>query len=258
MTAVRSAGWTESVSVLDRITAVFEAVGATDDGLRITELARRANLPKSTVSRIAADLVEQRLLDREGDRLHLGVRLFELGQTVKQPRRLRALAHPVMTELRNVTGLAVHLALLGDRDVVLVSVVRGRAATAPLAMVGSRMPAHATALGKALLAFPSSDQSVRHVLDGGLPRLTPHTICDPAELARELREVRHSGVALEREESLIGRAGVAGAILSLGTVAVAAISVTGTPDDVAHDRVAPAVRSAAGTLGHRLDLHRDV
>ena len=92
----------------------------------ITELARRANLPKSTVSRIAANLVDQRLLDRDGDRLYLGVRLFEFGQTVERPRRLRALAHPVMAELRNVTGLSVRLALLEDRDVVLISVVGGR------------------------------------------------------------------------------------------------------------------------------------
>jgi len=257
MTAVRTAGWTESIGVLDRITAVFEAIGATERGLGITELARRANLPKSTVSRLAAILVEQRLLDRDGDRLYLGVRLFEFGQTVERPRRLRALAHPVMAELRNVTGLSVNLALLEDRHVVLIAVVGGRTGMPPLAM-GSRFPAHATALGKALLAFPAEDRSVRHVLDGGLLRRTPHTICDPAEFVRELREVRRSGVAFEREECLIGRACVAGAILSLGAVAVAAISVTGTPADVAQDRVAPAVRSAAKTLGHRLDLHRDL
>ena len=86
---MRTADWTDSVSVLDRVTAVFEAFGEHDEGLGVSELARRANLPKSTVSRIAADLVGQRFLDRDGDKLYLGVRLFELGQTVEQPRRLR-------------------------------------------------------------------------------------------------------------------------------------------------------------------------
>lgn len=257
MTAVRTADWTESIGVLDRMTAVFEAVAATEGGLGITELARRANLPKSTVSRIAAILVEQRLLDRDGDRLYLGVRLFEFGQTVERPRRVRSLAHPVMAELRNVTGLPVHLALLDDRHVVLISALGGRSGLPALAAVGSRFPAHATALGKALLAFPASDHSVRHVVQGGLPRRTPHTIGDPAEFVRQLREVRHTGIAFEHEECLVGRAAVAGAILSLGAVAVAAISVAGTPAEVAHDRVAPAVRSAARTLSHRFDLHRD-
>ena len=77
---MRTADWTDSVSVLDRVTAVFDAFGEQDDGLGVSELARRANLPKSTVSRIAADLVAQRFLDRDGDKLYLGVRLFELAR----------------------------------------------------------------------------------------------------------------------------------------------------------------------------------
>ena len=71
---MRTADWTDSVSVLDRVTAVFEAFGEHDEGLGVSELARRANLPKSTVSRIVADLVGQRFLERDGDKLYLGVR----------------------------------------------------------------------------------------------------------------------------------------------------------------------------------------
>ena len=122
---MRTADWTESVSVLDRVTAVFEAFGEHDEGLGVSELARRANLPKSTVSRIAADLVGQQFLDRDGDKLYLGVRLFELGQTVEQPRRLRQLALPVMTDLRNATGQTIHLAVLEGIDVVFIAIVRG-------------------------------------------------------------------------------------------------------------------------------------
>ena len=66
---MRTANWTDSVSVLDRVTAVFDAFGDDDHGLGVSELARRANLPKSTVSRIAADLVAQRFLDRDGELL---------------------------------------------------------------------------------------------------------------------------------------------------------------------------------------------
>ena len=65
---MRTADWTDSVSVLDRLTAVLDAFGD-DDGLGVSEIARRANLPKSTVSRIVTDLVRQRYLDREGFRL---------------------------------------------------------------------------------------------------------------------------------------------------------------------------------------------
>src|SRR6478735_7651554 len=120
---MRTARWNESVSVLDRVTAVFDAFGEQDEGLGVSELARRANLPKSTVSRIAADLVAQRFLDRDGDLLYLGVRLFELGQTVELPRRLRQRALPVMKELRDTTGQTVHLAVLEGIDVVFIAIV---------------------------------------------------------------------------------------------------------------------------------------
>src|SRR6478735_4221980 len=130
---MRTARWNESVSVLDRVTAVFDAFGEQDEGLGVSELARRAHLPKSTVSRIAADLVAQRFLDREGDTLYLGVRLFELGQTVEQPRRLRQLALPIMTDLRDVSGQTVHLAVLDGVDVVFITIVRAGPVPKPLA-----------------------------------------------------------------------------------------------------------------------------
>jgi DNA-binding IclR family transcriptional regulator len=252
---MRTANWTDSVSVLDRVTAVFDAFGEQDEGLGVSELARRANLPKSTVSRIAADLVAQRFLDRDGDRLYLGVRLFELGQTVEQPRWLRRFALPVMTELRDVTGQTVHLAVLDGPDVVFIAIVRGLPTSKPLARIGSRLPAHATALGKALLAF-SPPAAVTAITSRPLERRTPHTITDPATLLREFVDIRRLGVATEREECAVDRACAASPILIPGAAPIAAISVAGPAESVAPDRVAPAVRAAAMTLGRRLAADR--
>ena len=252
---MRTSDWTESVSVLDRVTAVFEAFGEHDEGLGVSELARRANLPKSTVSRIAADLVEQRFLDRDGDTLYLGVRLFELGQTVEQPRRLRQLALPVMTDLRDVTGQTVHLAVLEGRDVVFITILRAGPIPRALARIGGRLPAHATALGKAILAF-SPDEVVRFISDGGLERRTPQTISEPAALLRELAEIRRSGTATEREECAIGRTCTASAILDHSGAPIAAISVTGQVDALVPERVAPAVRAAAMAISRRVSVDR--
>jgi IclR family acetate operon transcriptional repressor len=225
---MRTAGWTDSVTVLDRVTAVFDAFGEHDEGLGVSELARRANLPKSTVSRIAGDLVAQRLLDREGDKLYLGVRLFELAQTVDKPRRLRRLALPVMAELRDVTRHTVTLAVLDGADVVIDGIVRAEGGCTPPARV-------------------------ERIVQGGLPQRTPRTISDPSVLARELADVRRLGVATDAEECALGIVCAAGAILGHGGSPVAAISVTATASDAAPDRLAPAVRAAAMTLGRRLD-----
>lgn len=246
---MRTANWTDAVSVLDRVSAVFDAFGEEDDGLGISELARRANLPKSTVSRIAADLVAQRFLDRDGELLSLGVRLFELGQTVPQPRRLRQLALPVMRELREVTGQTVQLAVLDGSDVVLVAVLRGPSVDPCPARIGRRDPAHATALGKSILAF-SPPETVRLVC-GRLEPRTPHTIVDPPALARELADVRRSGVAGEQGECTVDTAAAASPILVPGDAPTAAICVTGPAAGLHPDRVAPAVRAAAVSLSRR-------
>ncbi|MFC8683509.1 IclR family transcriptional regulator [Microbacterium ureisolvens] len=249
---MRTAGWTDSVTVLDRLTAVFDAFGEDDEGLGVSELARRANLPKSTVSRIAGDLVAQRLLDREGDKLYLGVRLFELAQTVEKPRRLRHLALPVMTELRDVTGHTVSLGVLDGSDVVILGVVRAAGGCAPPAGIGGRLPAHATALGKALLAF-SAREVVERIVQDGLPQRTPRTIADAAVLARELSDVRRLGVATDAEECARDRVCAAAAILGHGGAPVAALSMTAVASAATPERLAPAVRAAAMTVSRRLD-----
>jgi IclR family transcriptional regulator, acetate operon repressor len=253
---MRTADWTDSVSVLDRVTAVFDAFGEQDEGLGVSELARRANLPKSTVSRIAADLVAQRFLDRDGDKLYLGVRLFELAQSVEQPRRLRHFALPVMAELRDATGQTVNLAVLEGADVVFVAIVRREPTSKPLSRIGGRLPAHATALGKAILAF-SPQEVIERILQGGLEMRTPHTITGPTALQRELADVRRLGVATEKEECANDRACAASPILGHGGAPIAAISVTGSVSDVVPERMAPAVRSAAMTLSRRLDAGTD-
>lgn len=248
---MRTADWTDAVSVLDRVTAVFEAFGEQDEGLGISELARRANLPKSTVSRIAADLVGQQFLDRDGDKLYLGVRLFELGQTVGQPRRLRHAAIPVMTELRDLTGLTVNLAVLEGSDVVIIAIVRSEPGAKSPARVGGRLPAHATALGKALLAF-SPHATVADLAERGFERRTPQTICDATDLLSELGDIRRNGYSVERDECATGRSCVGSVILGHGSAPLAALSVTGSSPEFVAERVAPAVRAAGVTLSRRL------
>ena len=248
---MRNAAWTTSVSVLDRVTALFDAFGEHDEGLGVSELARRANLPKSTVSRIAADLVDQRFLDREGNKLYLGIRLFELGQTVAEPRRLRETALPLMNELSLATGRSVHLAVLEQADVILVAVVRGGRGVKPLGHVGERRPAHATALGKAMLAFSAQDV-IAGVMHGGTDPLTPHTRIEPSELQRELADIPKTRIATELEEWAVGIVCVASPILGHGSVQVAAISVAGSVEEMDVHGLASTVRSAALNLSHRI------
>src|ERR671911_459289 len=118
-------GVDDSFGVLDRMTAIFEAFDQDDRGLRISELAMRAELPKSTVSRLVSTLVRQHYLERDGSVIRLGLRLFELGQLAQEPRELRAAALPVLADLRRATGRSAYLAIRDAHEMVCIAIMRG-------------------------------------------------------------------------------------------------------------------------------------
>ncbi|WP_411698259.1 IclR family transcriptional regulator [Conyzicola sp.] len=129
----------DPVGVLDRITVIFEILGDDDRGMGISELAQRAGLPKSTVSRLVSGLVRRHYLEREGTTIRLGLRLFELGQLAETPQKLRRAALPIMSALRNETGATIELAVRDDCDMVLIAIMRGRAPYAAR-RIGERTP----------------------------------------------------------------------------------------------------------------------
>ena len=241
----------DAVGVLDRMTCILEAFDGDDRGMGISELALRAGLPKSTVSRLVATLVRQRYLERDGKLIHLGLRLFELGQLAEQPRELRIAALPVMADLRNQTGENVHLGIRDGREVVCIAVMRGRSAGPSTVRTGGRLPLHATALGKAVLAH-DSPSGIDDVLSAGLAPWTAQTIGDPAALRRQLAGIRRGGLAVEAGEFAAGVSCTAIAVFAPGGRLAGAVSVSGYQQDLDADRVAEALRAAALTLARRL------
>lgn len=241
----------DALGVLDRMTSILEAFDDDDGGLGISELALRADLPKSTVSRLVATLVRQRYLERDGKRIHLGIRLFELGQLAEQPRELRIAALPVMAGLRNTTGQNVHLGIRDGGEMVCIAVMRGRATAPPTARIGGRLPLHATALGKAILAY-SAPSDIDAVIASGLAAWTPQTITDPERLKRQLSDIRRGALAVELREYVGDVTCAASPVFSPSGKLVAAISISAPADGSGADHSGPAVRAAALALTRRL------
>ena len=186
---------------------MLEAFDERRPGVGISELALRAGLPKSTVSRIVAGLVRQRYLERDGTLIHLGLRLFELGQLAEMPQELRFAALPVMADLRNATGETVHLAIRDGREVVYISIMRGRGSPAPTSRIGGRAPVHATALGKAAARPRARDRDRRTSSVGELGGVHAAHDHRPGVLRRQLDEIRGAGLAAEAGELATGIAG---------------------------------------------------
>jgi DNA-binding IclR family transcriptional regulator len=241
-------------TVLGKVVAVLFAFRAEDQGVTLAELGRRTGLPKATLHRVASDLVEARLLDREDGRYRLSGQVFQLGMRASVERGLLEVATPFMEDLYERTHETVHLGTLDGDGVVYVAKIGGHRQAAAPSRIGGRMPLHCTAIGKALLAFAPPDRAVR-VLSGTLDRRTPHTVTAPGLLRRQLERVRETGIAYEHEESAVGIVCVAAPVLDSDDRPVAALSVTGPAIRFRPESAAPAVRAAAAgvaaVLGRR-------
>lgn len=220
------------VAVVDRIAAIVNCVAEHPEPVSISEVARETGLPKSTVFRIVKSVVPHGLLEFQDERLVLGLRFFELGELASRPRTLRRLTFAHMENLRRITGHTVHLAVLDGPHVVYIEILRSRS-TPPLpSRVGGRVPAHATAVGKALLAF-SPPEVTEAIIERGLLRVTPDTITDPDALRAALWRIRAAGVAVEREESSPGSTCVGAPVLvGDGDQPIAGISISGTVESL--------------------------
>lgn len=217
-------------------------------------MSRRSGLPKSTTARLAAELTEHGFLERgESTTLRLGTKLFELGELASRQRKLREVALPYMADLRQVSRQTVHLGVLSGTDVVYIEIVRSKDAPRMPSQVGGRLPAHAAAIGKAMLAF-SSDEVVQAVIDTGLVAVGPRTITAAGLLHRELRRIRDSGIAYENEESGHGVGCAASPILAADDSPVAALSISGWNGKLDLRRIGPAVKTAALALSRELQV----
>jgi IclR family acetate operon transcriptional repressor len=244
-------------SVLGKAFRVLDAFAPAGGELSLADLARRAGLPKSTVHRVAGQLIQWGALERTPAGFRPGLRLFEWGSLVRHQRELREAAVPFMEDLYESTHETVHLGFLDDVEVVYVDKISGHRKVSVPTSIGGRMPTYCTGLGKAILAF-SPPAVLERVIERGLRPRTPYTIVVPDLLREEVRRVRRAGVAFDREESTLGVACAAAPVLDRGGVAVAALSITGPTIRLDPDALGPAVRTAALGLSRALRAAPDV
>lgn len=238
--------------MIARVSDVLRAFTADEPVLGVSELARRAGLAKSVTSRIVADLVAEDFLERADGGVRVGIRMFELGELAQGSKELRQLALPAMADLRAASGQTVQLSVLKGTDQVYVEILRPRGTQFHIrSRVGGRVPAYATAGGKAVLAH-STAAVINHALSIDLVKLGPGTITDPAEIRKQLQVVRQLGYSHEVEESNAGVTCVACPILRADGTPIAAISITGPAGEVDVSNFAAAVRITALGLNRRI------
>ena len=243
------------VSMIERMTLILDAFDASTPSLTLLELVERTGLPRSTVHRILDQMIRLRWLAHSAGGYRLGMRTLELGGLTADHNEIRDAVSPLLHELSQRTGMVGHLAVLDGREVVYLDKAGGRFGAALPTRLGGRMPAHATALGKAMLSAlePSIAEAA---LRTRLPRLTPHTLSEPDALHRELAQIRlRQGVAIDREEAMAGIGCVAAPLRGRGAPP-AALSLSGRAEGMSYDRLARVVLEVVHEAGRALLPHR--
>ncbi|GAB2586005.1 IclR family transcriptional regulator [Paractinoplanes abujensis] len=235
------------MSVVGKVSLILDAFTAEDRGIGFAELQRRTGLAKATLHRLSGEMVDARLLDRVDGKYHLSGHLFALGMRASVERSLIEVATPFLEDLYERTHETVHLGRREGTEVVYVAKIGGhRQARAP-SRLGGRLPLHATAIGKALLAF-APDPVRAEVLARPLERLAPRTVTSAALLRRQLDEAAETGLTYEAEESAVGIVCVGAPVLDADDVAVAAISVAGPSTRFQPQKHGAAVKAAAAEI----------
>lgn len=183
-------------------------------------------------------------------------RLF--GRGGPNHHELRSLAMNWADSLAVETGLEVTLGELTRVDVHVVHHVFRPDGSRQRLAVGRRLPLHASALGKALLAFATG--GVRCLKGADLAAYTHSTIRTPQSLADTLSEVRRHGLATEDGELAVDRGAIAAPVHGTDGLAVAAVAISGGRDELfdghgqAHAELADATRRTAKALTR--EVHR--
>ncbi len=190
----------------------------------LTEIARLAGLPISTAHRLTCELASWRLLERTEDGLYrAGLPLRMIGTGDGCPASIQERAPCVLEDLSRATRSRARLGVLHELDVAYIEKQPGHRPVSSFTQAAT-LPAHPTALGRALLAF-STPAKVEMTIRRGLRPYTAHTVTSPDRFRRALAVTRLSRVAVTRWEFEAGTCGVAMPVFGCGGEVVAALEL---------------------------------
>lgn len=219
---------------------ILEAIQGSPSGLTLKPICDITGIHKSTAHRFLKHLEREGYLIRTqaAGAYMIGPRFSQMSARANPWTTLQAVARPILWELWKSTGETVNLAALDQGTVLYIDVFESPHEFRFSSRVGARRAVHATALGKALMAFIGEEQ--REQLLSGLKfePMTPNSIINLVQLREELGLVMSQGYAIDDEEAVVGARCLAAPVLDAERNAVAAISVSGPVTRIGMDGVA--------------------
>jgi DNA-binding IclR family transcriptional regulator len=216
------------IQSVDRAARILKALATGPGRLGVSELSARLGLAKGTVHGLLRTLHDHGLVEQhaDSDKYQLGPALLQLSSRYLDVNELRSRSLAWSELLAQHASEAVRVGAPHGTAILVVHHVFRPDTTLQILEVGAQLPLHATALGKAVLAYlPPAAQE--EALGGELAKLTGQTLMTAEALGTDLEEVRSRGYALEREEAVVGEAGIAAAIFDRHGDTVGAIGIAG-------------------------------
>lgn len=221
-----------SIQVIERMTALLDALAQYPDPVSLKELARVTGLHPSTAHRILNDMVMTRFVDRsEPGAYRLGMRLLELGNIVKSRLNVREAALDFMRALHRKTHQTINLSVRQSDEIVYIDrSFSERSGMQVVRAIGGRAPLHLTSTGKLFLSVDDAKTVRAYATRTGLAGHNKNSITDLARLERELSMVRARGYARDNEELELGVRCMAAGIRDDSGKLIAGLSISAPAD----------------------------
>lgn len=220
---------------LDRVVAILDLLGASDNSLSLAEICQRMELRKSTAHRALMALERTGLIERApANRYRLGLKLYDMGSRAIEQVDLRVGARPHLRKLALRVGETVHLGVLHKTRVVYLDKVEPINRRVCLSSrTGTSNPVYCTSMGKAMLAFLPFEEAERVIAAVKFQTFTTKTIDSCEELRGSLERIRRRGYAIDDEELEVGTRCVGAPIVDEAGRAIAAVSISGATSRLA-------------------------
>lgn len=253
----------EGDQVLGRVQSLVRAFAVLDElamtqGLSLSELTRRVKLPRSTVHRLLTTMEAVRYVkfSRQSHEWAIGLQAFIVGSAFAQSLNLGQRSRSIMRSLMSEVDHPINLAMpgLGGMYYVAQEAAGSWCANLP---GGARLPMHATASGKVLMAYWQEEELERFIDRRFFEKSTPRTIVDPAALRDELRTIRNRGYAIDDEEHVDGLRCVAAIVFDPNRLPKAALSISDRIDRLSQSRIdemGPTILHSAGKMSHEIAI----
>jgi DNA-binding IclR family transcriptional regulator len=248
----------EPIRAVERALDVLVCFSSRTPELTMTQIADQIGVHKSTVHRLLATLEKRRFVQRDAatGAYRLGIRLLQMTYLTLEHNDLRRLTTPFIRRLCEQHHENIDVSVLDDTDVVFVNHLEGPQRVKVAATTGQRLPAFATASGRAILAYLPAE-TVQRILARGMPRYTQYTPLAPEAVQEDLQLIRERGFAFSEQEYEDGINAVAAPILDEYEKPFAAVAIVGPAYRLTRQRmleIGPEVLSTARDIAQELAI----